>query len=68
MTKILNEDTGHIVCWATSVKHKKMAQQRNLFLLLIIVGAVQLLHLWSFGQFTITKQCDHIENSSAKLN
>ena len=26
-----NEDTGHIVCWATSVKHKNMRQQWNLF-------------------------------------
>ena len=24
---MLNEDTGHIVCWATSVKHKNIAQQ-----------------------------------------
>ena len=24
---LVNEDRGHIVCWATSVKHKNIAQQ-----------------------------------------
>ena len=32
-----NEDTGHIVCWATTVKHKNIAQQRNLFLVIKMV-------------------------------
>ena len=42
---MLNEDTGHIVCWATTVKHKNIAQQRNLFLLIIVVFLQKLLHL-----------------------
>ena len=34
---LVNEDRGHIVLWATSVKHKNIAQQWELFHLIIIV-------------------------------
>ena len=37
---LVNEDRGHIVCWATSVKHKNIAQQWISLLLIFLFTIV----------------------------